>query len=102
MKREMRHGRRAFRVLAIAMVCAIFLTGPAFAVHPLLVRGGIWLGKELVSYGFGKLIDKVVGSMFESELDALRRNLEAQLASSAGAERVRVEKELALTPDLLT
>lgn len=91
------------RFLALLLVAAI-LAPPAAAAKSkgeLLFDVAKFLGKQFVSYGFGKGFDYVIGKLFESEMQQYAGDLEQQLPNANGRERSQLEEELRLVKSQL-
>jgi hypothetical protein len=89
--------------LEVAFLGWLLLIEPAYGAVSitLLGRSAHWLGNQIISYGFGKAVDKLVGADYEVKLSDLKRELEGKLAGSMSVERRRIEEQLALTESQL-
>lgn len=86
---------KGWRVVLLIVLLA--MPQPAWALKKKLIGiAAQFLGQEIVSYGFGRALDRLRGVDLESRLREAEREVEGRLPQAEGPERTSLEEELAL------
>jgi hypothetical protein len=94
-------GSWAKRVLALVLLASVLTPQPAQANPKLLYSAFEFLGKQLISYGFGKAVDFALGRIFESDLREYEEDLEEKIPGTDGVKKRQLEEELRLVRNQL-